>query len=328
MSRGSSKMLAVAVLVALASQSWSQVADTRPLSTSTRKDFGSVPRGVLCRHQFTIQNPFDRPMKIASIRSSCVCATASVDKREVPPGQSASLNVTVDTGKYVGHRIFSIFVLLEEPVVQELQFVVQALSREDVSFSPSQLAFGRITRGQAAEASVVITRYGSPDWQVVGIENDNAYLQPSLQELRRDTSQVQYRLTTKLRPDVPVGSWYAELWLRSNDGNRILVPVTVEVEPALVVTPKEVHLGRVAAGVTVERRVIVRAGSAFRILKISADDPNLEFVWQPNENKTVHLVTIRYRTPASAGEVRQTIRIVTDLPAEREAELPFLVEVR
>lgn len=330
MSRGPGGMVVVLGLVALAASSWSQVnpGESKLIVTATSKDFGSVPRGVLCLHQFTIFNPFDRPMKIASVRTSCVCASASVDKREIAPGESATLNVSVDTGKYVGHRVFTIFVLLEQPVVQELQFVVQGHSREDVSLSPNQLAFGRILRGQSAEASVLITRYGSPDWQITAVENDNAYIQPSLQEVRRDTAQLQYRLTAKLRPDVPVGSWYAELWLRGSDGSRILVPLTVEVESALVVTPKEVHLGRVAAGVTIERRIIVRSAKAFRILKVQAADPGLEFVWQPDETKTAHLVTIRYRTPASAGEVRQVIRIVTDLPADNEIEVPFVAQVQ
>jgi hypothetical protein len=278
-------------------------------------------------HQFTIYNPFDQPMKIASVRTSCVCASANVDKREVAPGEAASLSVSVDTGKYVGQRVFTIFVLIEHPVVQELQFVVQAESREDITLSPSQLAFGRIQRGQPAEASVTITRYAVPDWRIVAVENDNAYIQPQLVELRRDTGQVQYRLTAQLRPDVPVGSWYAELWLRASDGSRILVPLTVEVEAALTVTPKEVHLGRIGQGVTIERRVIVRGPKPFRILKVWSDDPQMEFVWQPEENRTTHVVTIRYRTPTNPGEVQRIIHIQSDLPADNVAEVPFRASV-
>ncbi|MCS7014502.1 MAG: DUF1573 domain-containing protein [Gemmatales bacterium] len=293
----------------------------KSVASSTHKDFGSVPRGIVCLHQFTLHNPFDRPIRIASVRTSCACATAQVDRQEIAPGATATLSVSVDTGKYLGQRVFTIFVLLEQPVVQELQFLVQAESREDITLSPNQLAFGRITRGQAAETSVTITRYSVPNWQIVAVENDNAYIEPQLTELRRDTGQVQYRLNVRLRPDVPVGSWYAELGLRANDGSRILVPLTVEVEAALVTTPKEVHLGRVAGGVQIERRIIVRGPKPFRILKVSGDDPNLEFVWQPDESRTTHLITIRYRTPTLPGEIRHTIRILTDLPTDNTTEV-------
>lgn len=322
-------------LAGLAYSAWGQAANAvlvsgpaKPIVNSTFKDFGSVPRGIVCLHQFTIHNPFDKPMTLASVRSSCVCASATLNKREIPPGENATLTVSVDTSKYVGQRIFTIFVLLEQPLVQELQFQVQAESREDITLSPQQLAFGRITRGQAAEASVTITRYSVPSWQITAIENDNAYIEAQLTELRRDASQVQYRLTARLRPDVPAGSWYAELWLRANDGSRILVPLTVEVESALVVSPKEVNLGRVAGGVALERRVIVRGQKPFRILKVSADDPQMEFVWQPSENRTTHLITIHYRTPSNSGEVRRIIRIETDLPGDNIAEVPFLASVQ
>lgn len=332
MSRGLCGICAAVMgLASLPAIAWTQVVEqvggTKPIASSTHKDFGSVPRGVVCLHQFSIHNPFGQLMKIASIRTSCVCASANVDKREIPPGGDAVLTVSVDTGKYVGQRAFTIFVFLEQPIVQELQFVVQANSREDITLSPNQLAFGRITRGQPAEASLVVTRYAVPDWRIVAVENDNAYLQPQLVELRRDTSQVQYRLTVQLRPDVPPGSWYAEIWLRASDGSRILVPLSVEVESALVVTPKEVNLGRVAGGVNVERRVIVRGQKPFRIIKVSSDDPQMEFGWQPDESRTTHLVTIRFRTPSNPGEIRRVIRIQTDLPTDNIVEVPFLAYV-
>ncbi|MCS7168805.1 MAG: DUF1573 domain-containing protein [Gemmatales bacterium] len=300
----------------------------KPIASSTHKDFGTVPRGIVCLHQFTIHNPFDRPMKLGSLRTSCACASATLDKQELAPGESATLTVRVDTGKYVGQRVFTVFVLVEQPVLQELQFLVQADSREDITLSPKELAFGRITRGQAAEASVTLTRYAVPNWQIVAVENDNGYIEPQLTELRRDTAQVQYRLTARLRPDVPPGSWFAELWLRANDGSRILVPLTVEVVPSLVVTPKEVHLGRVAQGVQIERRVILRGPKPFRILKLAADDPQLEFLWQPDETRSTHLITIRYRTPTQAGQVRQIIRIFTDLPNDNLAEILFQADVQ
>src|SRR5205823_12721975 len=48
-----------------------------------------------------------------------------------------------------------------------------------------------------------------------------------------------YEVTATLRPDTPVGKWYTDVWLLTSDASssRLRVPLTVDVEPTLNLSP-------------------------------------------------------------------------------------------
>ena len=101
---------------------------------------------------------------------------------------------------------------------------------------------------------------------VVDVRSESNYIRPALQEVRRLDSEVTYQLSTTLRQDTPVGKWYTDVWLRTNNPAlpQVRVPLTVDIESALTVSPEAVALGPVAVGGESERRVIIRGVRPFR----------------------------------------------------------------
>src|SRR5437660_799351 len=82
--------------------------------------------------------------------------------------------------------------------------------------------------------------------------------------------RVVYRLTGRLRGDAPVGKWYTDLWLRTNNPSmpQVRVPLTVDIESALSVSPEAVTLGQVKVQGESERRVVVRGVKPFKITRV------------------------------------------------------------
>src|SRR5262249_37066195 len=78
------------------------------------------------------------------------------------------------------------------------------------------------------------------------VNSESNYIQTTLKNVRRDAGEVSYQLTASLRPDAPVGKWYTDVWLKTNNPAtpRIRVPLTVEIESALSVSPATVSLGQ------------------------------------------------------------------------------------
>jgi hypothetical protein len=285
------------------------------------RDFGSVPRGPIVSHPFRFVNNSGAPVHIINVRVSCGCTSARALHEYVAPGQESAILAQMDTRRFLGTKNVTIYVTFDQPHFEEVRLWVQANSRDDVSILPDTLAFGRIKRGAAPATAVTISLYGDPSWQIQGATCESNYVQPTYKLVRRQGGEVAYQLGARLRPDAPPGRWYTDVWLTTTNPSmpRVRVPLTVEIEAALTVSPGSVVLGRVKAGAEAERKVIVRGMEPFKITGISGTDAQLKVRDSSSESKTVHVLTITLR-PRQPGEINRTVRVVTDLRGENNIE--------
>src|SRR5207248_7114598 len=105
---------------------------------------------------------------------------------------------------------------------------------------------------------------------VTEAKSESNYVKATVTAVKNPDGQTAYQLTAKLRDDVPVGRWYTDIWLKTNNPEipQIRVPVTVEVGSALTVSPDAVSLGQVAVNVESERRVVIRGAKPFKITAV------------------------------------------------------------
>jgi hypothetical protein len=285
------------------------------------KDFGSVPRGPTVEHLFRLTNNTAQPVQIASVRASCGCVTAYALQSTLAPGQETCILARMDTSRFSGSKTVTIYVQIAQPRFEEVRLWVQANSRDDVSVVPEGLAFGQIKRGSEPSQMVTVTFVGNGQWQIISAVCESHYVQCTLRELKRDAGSVAYQLTAKLRPDAPVGRWYSDIWLNTNNAAtpRVRVPLTVEIESALTVSPTTVGLGPLKVGAQVERKVIVRGVKPFKIIEVKGTDESLTVRDSTPGSKPVHVLTVTLKGLAE-GEINRTLRVITDLPEEAEIE--------
>jgi beta-lactamase regulating signal transducer with metallopeptidase domain len=108
----------------------------------TSWDFGSVRRGEQLGHSFRLANIRDEPIHIAAVRSSAAYLTpnlvvkveggAQARETEVWLGQyqDATIEVSVDTRRFVGDKTATVYVQFDQPAVAEVQLQVRARSVE------------------------------------------------------------------------------------------------------------------------------------------------------------------------------------------------------
>jgi hypothetical protein len=287
------------------------------------KDFGSVPRGPAQVHYFKVTNNTAGPVHIAGVRVSCGCVTATVyqDKNSLRPGEVAYVQAHMDTTRFTGIKSVTIYVTFDQPAYEEVRLWVQANGRNDFIVTPDTLAFGAHKRSSAPAASVLVTFYGNSGAQVTDVKCESNYVLAQLREVRRQEAEVAYQLTTRLRSDAPVGKWYTDVWLRTNDPNTppIRVPLTVEIESALSVNPDPVAMGPVKVQGESERRVIVRGARPFRITGVQGAGGDLLVRDSTPDSKPVHVLTLRLKG-SRPGDVYRTLRVLTDLPGDNKIE--------
>ncbi len=65
-------------------------------------DFGRAAPGEVLVHEFALNNTGSRDLEIGRIASACACAAAVTDRTVIPPGESGTLRVTLETRRYRG----------------------------------------------------------------------------------------------------------------------------------------------------------------------------------------------------------------------------------
>ena len=65
-------------------------------------DFGRAAPGEVLVHEFVLKNTGSRDLEIGRIASACACAAAVTDRTVIPPGESGTLRVTLETRRYRG----------------------------------------------------------------------------------------------------------------------------------------------------------------------------------------------------------------------------------
>jgi hypothetical protein len=292
------------------------------------KDFGSVPRGPALVHHFRVANTTTAPINIASTRASCGCVTAQILKNHLLPGEETAILVRMDTTRFTGARSVTIYVVFDRPSLDEARLLLSAVGRDDFTLSPDTLAFGQVRKASTGAVSTTITFYGQSPVQITDVRSETNYVRATVEEVSRKKNVVVYQLTAYLRNDAPVGRWFSDIWLKTNNTNlpQIRVPVTVDIESALSVSPEVVVLGPIKVKGEAERRVIVRGVKPFRITSIDGTDEQLQVEESNPDEKKVHVVSVRLKG-SKAGNLQQTIRLHTSLAEDNEVDFQVQASV-
>lgn len=292
-------------------------ASAQAVFSEKTKDLGAAARGAILNHTVKITNRYNQELHVSGLRTSCgVCSSASMDKATLAPGESADLQIRIDTNKYAGHRNFTVYVTFDRPVIEEQSVSVTAVSRDDVMMSPSALAFGSVRCGSSPTAQTTIDyRGGVGNWAILGTANDNGFLKPDVKEVRRQFGQVSYQVSVRLEAGLPVGSWHTDLWLKTNDPAAALlrVPITVEVQPPVMAVPQSLDLGQIAKGGAQERKIVLRSDKPFLIKEIEGLDASVQVSGQSPEPKEVQVIRVTYQANAKPGQFEKKLRFITDM---------------
>ena len=291
-------------------------------------DFGSVPRGQTLTHPFRVVNKTDKTVQISNVRVSCGrCASARAIQTTLEPGQETVVLAQMFSSAFSGNKDISIYVAFA-PKYEEVRLTVRANSREDLVYNPDSLNFGKVKRGAGAAQSMSISFYGGVPTRVMDAKSDSNYVQLSLAQTKGPGGEPVFQLEAKIRPDTPAGKWYTDIWVTTNNASmpKLRVPLTVEVEAALSVTPNFVSLGEIKAGGETDRKVIIRAAGPFLITNITGSDGELQVREAKSESKAVHVLTVTVR-PSVVGELNRTIRVQTDIKNGGDIEFQAIANI-
>lgn len=290
-------------------------------------DFGTVARGADTVHRFAIKNIYKQDIELAGVRSSCGCTTPTLENKLLKTGDVGYVVASFNTRSFTGMHGATLTVTVEwndggTRRRGESQLRVNGNIRSDVVFKPGAVRFDSIDQGALQEQQVQVTYAGRSDWKINDVRGASDEIEVELSETQRSAGRVAYDLLVRVKDSAAAGYFREQLVLVTNDDRNPRIPLHVEgrVIPQISVAPESLVFGQVVHGGQVPKKILVRGKQPFKIVEMKCDDDCFKF---KSDGKTSarHVVEVIFAAKCDPGDVKQTIRIATDLGSKYEATL-------
>jgi hypothetical protein len=317
-------MTATAAIVAMPTMTSTASAQANRIFEKTSHDFGSVAKAAKTEFRFYFENPYDQPMHVRSVRTSCGCTTPILETQVVPPKGKGSILAKFNTHTHVGQKGATLTVTVERPFFAEYQLHVKGYIRTDVVFNPGEANFGNIQQGSPKGIQVSLDYAGRPDWKILGLTTSNDFLTAVAREKSRNGGRIQYQIDLTMGEDAPAGVFESELIVSTNDRNLTRVPlrVTANIVPGVTAVPSTVSLGDVLVAVPVRQLVVLKGQNPFVVKGVESNifDIDVELGAEP---RTLHPLQLRLTPKAGelGKETQGTIKFMTDSADRPEIEI-------
>ncbi len=288
-------------------------------------NFGTVPRGTLSVHKFTITNIYDVPMQVVDIRRSSGNVQAYPPERVLLPNEKGEFIITMDTAKFTGATAETVYVTFGPQFLSTAVLRVTANSRADVMLSPGAVNFGVVGQGAKPEQTISLEYSGrQKDWKVTEVVASTGPLDVKVQEAGRG----KFYVTATLKDGAPTGPISDVISLKTNDATTpvVQIHVTGVVQAPLEVSTNRVQFGTVKVGDTTTFKVMVRGNGAIPFtIQPLIDDGDGVSVQTLGTATPIQIVTVTF-TPMKPGPIVKTVRLLTDLKAGTTVNLTVTAE--
>lgn len=280
------------------------------------EDFGTVPKGTICKKTYTITNVYNTPLQIVDVRRSCGCLTPYAPEKVIQPNETAEFTVTMDTNKFTGANAQTVQVTFGPRFVSTAMLQFKAVSQADITMSPGNVDFGTVSLGDEQSKSVSLEYtpqlLNRKDWKITGVMPAKGPIEVDVKAAGAGLRGAKYLVTVHLRDNAPAGPIDEAIMLKTNDQTAplIRVDVTGTVKAPLSLSTDTVRFDDAKVGETVRFNVLVKGNSPFQIEPVeSANGVAIQTFPAP---APVQRVTVSF-TPTTAGAINETFELKTTL---------------
>ncbi|MCS6966571.1 MAG: DUF1573 domain-containing protein [Candidatus Kapabacteria bacterium] len=135
-------------------------------------DWGKVgPKDDPLKARITLKNAGTELLKIERVQPGCGCTTAPLDKTELKPGETATMDVTLRVGSATGPVTKSVAISTNDPSSPTKMLWLKAEMIRPLAFTPAQyFVFTDMRIGQEAKAVLTLKNMSSQEVKLYDIE--------------------------------------------------------------------------------------------------------------------------------------------------------------
>lgn len=211
-----------------------------------RFDFGAMEQGEERSHVFAVRNTGGAPLILRDVSSSCGCAAALPDAKEIPPGGSAKVTVKFSSGSFAGSIEKTLTVHSNDPAQPEATLTIRANVRPVYIIDSQIVNLGEIPRGRGAVRDITIRDSKGRPFAIPRVTISHSDLTAEVQPIVGSNGSA-YRLRLTLNPKRNAGSFNFSVIPQTDRVNfpHPIILVSGTVVGPLSVSPVALFLGQV-----------------------------------------------------------------------------------
>lgn len=289
---------------AFAQQNWAMT-----MFDKQELDFGVVAKGADVKYRLKVTNKFLPPIHIASVGTSCGCASAKAPPNTtIQSGESVYIDVQMDTIRHEHQKNSNVVVVFDSPQYIEVRIPIKAYIRTDVVLTPGGAEFGAVSRGSEHQRKIAVQYAGRNEWTIKEVVNKNPHLDVKAVQTARANGRVSYDLLVTVKSSAPAGEFRDQVTLVTDDAGNPYIPVLIDarVEAEYTVNPEVVNFNTLAPGEKKTVNVVIRGKKPFAIEKIESEKTAGTFeVRLPQEPRVLHVLPLTVNAPTSPGMLEE-----------------------
>ncbi len=296
----------------------------KAMFAETSHDFGNVPQGAESEFRFVVTNKYQEDVHIAKVRSSCGCTLPRIENPDLKTYQEGAIVCEFNTRSFIGTKSAVVTVVFDKPYYGEMQLLVKGNIRSDIVTEPGQIQFGEVDVGSESATSVMVSHISNSNWKIKDVRSTNNNLAVKLVQVaggERGRVGVKYEMQVRLKDTAPAGEFNDEIVLVTNDNNfnLVTIPVRAKVLPPLMTSP--VQLGTLTVGTAIDKFLIVRSKTPFKINSVECKDERLKLL-EPTAiaDGKAYKIPFQFSAEKPLGAFKQSIVIHTSLEDNATAE--------
>ena len=190
---------------------------------TTDYDAGLLPTTQTTIRRLKVANKGTEPLLIKSVKASCGCTSARIEKNELAPNAETELVVTIDPNRIHGFESKkSVTIYSNDSENPRLKLDVSCRFEREFILEPENIDFGEVAKGAMAEASMVLRQVRdepvtllevAPWGEVEGFTLSFDLLPESEW---RNAGHREYRIRAKLLPEVSPGPFMGRFRIKTD----------------------------------------------------------------------------------------------------------------
>jgi hypothetical protein len=250
----------------------------------TEIDLGRIPFELNLHKSFSIsvQNQGDEPLQIGGFQRSCGCTQLKISKYRLLPGETAEISGSV-TISDEGERLVGISVQTNCRGTSSHNLGIRWDAVLPVTVNPRFLEFGLVEPGK--EYVKVVQATADPGFKAEPVSVVGVY--DSREEFLSST-QAGSQVSVTLTGPKETGVHHAFITVSFPDvAKSIRIPVSCEVRNPVSVVPASIHVGNVAQGIRLEKKILLRTVSPLadsEMPSVHVEQNIQPVVWSRSEN--------------------------------------------
>lgn len=291
-------------------------------------DFGKASQNQSLKHSFVFKNTGTGTLVIDKVKSSCGCTAALASGKEIPPGQTGTIDVTFNTGLRQGKNEKTITVTSNDPRSQNITLKISADIEVVLAVQPQQLMLGQIKKEETVVRFAGLSGNDKDSTKIISAESSHKSIQVAVNPTGFDNDPNK-TLKVTLLPGMKPGRFQERIIITTDHPSTktLTLPVIGEVIGNIIVSPQTLSFGILQKGQNVERVINLKATgkNSFKVVKADTGNPSITAsIEKVSGGKEYNVkISVDQNTATPGTILRGKIVITTTDKEQQTIEVPY-----